>query len=210
MGGNRIKVKGNRYGISLEINLNAFDDVEEMTTELVEILSKGKKFYEGSSINIITQLELLNNRDMSKIKDILFDELKIKDCTFENLIEETKKVFSGIYEGRTKFIKRTVRSGQVIEYNGNIVIIGDVNPGAEVSAAGNILVFGKLRGEVHAGNNGNDKAIVVAFELQPKILKIANYITRAPEDGDKPQYPEVAKVRGGIIVLEPYIANKYI
>ena len=77
------------------------------------------------------------------------------------------KTVYGIYEGKTKFLRKTIRSGQSINYPGNIVIIGDVNPGAEIYAAGNIIVFGNLRGVVHAGTNGNDKAIIAAFKLEP-------------------------------------------
>ena len=61
---------------------------------------------------------------------------------------KTNTLFTGIYEGRTKFIKRTIRGGQCINSKGNIVIIGDINSGAEVSAGGNIIVLGSIRGHV--------------------------------------------------------------
>jgi septum site-determining protein MinC len=120
------------------------------------------------------------------------------------------KVFNGIYEGKTKFLRKTIRSGQSINYPGNIVIVGDVNPGAEIYAAGNIIVLGTLRGVVHAGTNGNEKAIIAAIKLEPQILQIGDIVTRSPEDGAKPLYPEVAKVKNGSIIVEPYLENKYI
>lgn len=206
----KIIIKGNREGLNVVVNMNQFNDFEEMLEALIEKLSNGKKFYRGSTLKLITQLKYINERELRKLKDILFEEFLIKDCIFEDEQETTTKVFSGIYEGRTKFLRKTIRSGQSIEYPGNLVIIGDVNPGAEIYAAGNIIVFGNLRGIVHAGNNGNDKAIITAFSLQPQILQIANLVTRSPEDGMKPEYPEVARIKNGNIIVEPYLMNKYI
>lgn len=172
-------------------------------------LSKGKKFYKGSTLKIISDLRCFNEREMKKLKEVLFDEFLIKDCIFEDKEEKSTRVFSGVYEGRTKFIRKTVRSGQYVNYPGNIVIVGDINPGGEVHAAGNVIVLGSLKGHVHAGVGGNDKAIVAAFSLQPEILQIASLVTRAPEDNEKPQYPEVAKIKEGSIIVEPYLPNKY-
>ncbi len=72
----------------------------------------------------------------------------------------------------TKFINTTIRSGQVIEYDGNIVIIGDVNPGALIKAKGNIIILGTMRGVAHAGVDGNHDAIVAAYNLQPTQLEL--------------------------------------
>lgn len=206
----RIIIKGNRDGLNAVINMDKFNDFQQMMELLLERLSKGKKFYKGCTLKITTDLKCINEREMKQLKDLLFDGFLIKDCIFEDSEEKNNKVFSGVYEGRTKFIRRTVRSGQSINYQGNVVIIGDVNPGAEVYAAGNVIVLGTLRGYVHAGMGGNDKAIVAAFCMQPDILQIAETVTRAPEDGLKPQYPEVAKIREGSIIVEPYLPNKYI
>ncbi|MDU1854859.1 MAG: septum site-determining protein MinC, partial [Clostridium baratii] len=65
-------------------------------------------------------------------------------------------------------------------------------------------------GNVSAGANGNTKAIIAAFSLQPEILKISNIVTLSPDDSEEPEYPEVAKVKDGAIIVEPYLPNKYI
>ena len=70
--------------------------------------------------------------------------------------------------------------------------------------------MGVLRGDVHAGSDGNKDAIIAAFSLQPKIIQIANMITRSPDDVMKPNYPEVAKIKGNFIIVEPYSPNKFI
>lgn len=206
----KILIKGNKDGLHAVISMNKFKDFDEMLEALVEKLSRGKKFYKGSTLKVTTELKYINERELSKLKDVLFDEFMIKDCILEDREEKSSKVFSGIYEGRTKFLRKTIRSGQCINYTGNIVIIGDVNPGSEVYAGGNIVVLGALKGHVHAGCGGNDKAIIAAFSLQPEILQIADIMTRSPDDGVKPQYPEVAKVKDNSIIVEPYLFNKFI
>lgn len=204
-----IIIKGNKDGLNVVIDMNKFKDFDDMLNSLVLKLSNGKKFYRDSTLKITTELNQLNHRNVTKLKEILFEEFLIKDCIFEDKNEKNKRSFSGVYEGRTKYIRKSVRSGQIIKYNGNLVIVGDVNPGAEVYAGGNVMVFGTLKGNVHAGSGGNKKAIVAAFSLQPQILDIAGVLTIAP-DGEKPVYPEIAKIKGDTIIVEPYLPNKYI
>ena len=206
----KIIIKGNKEGLNAVINMNHFGDFDDMLESLVEKLSKGKKFYKGSTLKITTELKYISERDSRKLKDILFDEFLISDCILQDQEDTAVKVFTGIYEGKTKFLRKTIRSGQSINYPGNIVIVGDVNPGAEIYAAGNVIVLGTLRGLVYAGTNGNEKAIIAAFKLEPQILQIGSIVTRSPEDGSKPPYPEVAKIRNGSIIVEPYLENKYI
>ena len=105
----------------------------------------------------------------------------------------------------TVLIKRTVRCGQLIQFDGNVVVMGDVNPGAEIISSGSIMVMGALRGIVHAGAKGNEEATVSAFKLQPTQLRIANHITRAP-DGEypSPDHPETARIKDGVVVIEMY------
>ena len=206
----KIIIKGNKEGLNAIINMNHFGDFDDMLESLVEKLSKGKKFYKGSTLKITTELKYINEKDSRKLKDILFDEFLISDCILQDADDTSIKVFTGIYEGKTKFLRKTIRSGQSINYPGNIVIVGDVNPGAEIYAGGNIIVLGSLRGLVYAGTNGNEKAIIAAFKLEPQILQIGSLVTRSPEDGSKPPYPEVAKIKNGSIIVEPYLENKYI
>lgn len=207
---NNIVVKGNRDGINIIINMNKFKDFEEMLEFLVKRLSAGRMFYKGCTIRITTELKYINQKQFARLKDVLFEKFLVKDCIFEDSNEKPNKVFFGIYEGRTKFLRRTVRSGQVINYSGNIVVIGDVNAGSEIYAGGNIIVFGSLRGYAHAGFSGNSKAIVASICLQPEMLQISDIVARSPEDNIKPEYPEVARIKGDMIVVEPYLPNKYV
>ena len=199
-----IILKGNKDGLNVVINNNSFNDFDQLASALIEKLSKGSKFYRGAEIKIITDLKQLNERDRDKLKDILFDEFMIKECVYEDISSNEEKVFKGIYEGKTKFYRKTIRSGQIVDYPGNIVIIGDVNSGAEVYAGGNVIVFGALKGNVYAGRGGNNEAVIAAITLKPQILSIGEIATRSPDEDDTPHYPEIAIIKDGNIIVEPY------
>jgi septum site-determining protein MinC len=109
----------------------------------------------------------------------------------------------GIMDENTILVQRTMRSGQSIRYDGNVVILGDVNPGAEVAATGNVVVMGALRGMVHAGAGGNENAVVMSFRLQPTQLRIANHITRPPDnEALEVDHPEIARIKDGVVTIE--------
>lgn len=214
MASDRILIKGNKDGLNAIINIDKFGDFNEMLDVLIEKLSKGKKFYKGSTLYITLKMSALTEKDVERLKVVLLEEIGVKDIVFEDKEikekESESKMFNGVYEGRTKFIRKTVRGGQSINFPGNIVIIGDVNSGAEVYAGGNIIVLGSIKGNVFAGVGGNSKAIIAAFALQPEVLKIGDIITISPDDFEKPKYPEVAKIKDDAIIVEPYLTNKYI
>jgi septum site-determining protein MinC len=101
-------------------------------------------------------------------------------------------------------VRRTLRSGQSLRHPGHIVVIGDVNPGAEVVAGGDILVWGRVRGVVHAGALGSEDAVICALDLAPTQLRIAGHIARSPEDKRRKPVPEMASVRDGQIIAVPW------
>jgi septum site-determining protein MinC len=103
----------------------------------------------------------------------------------------------------TLYHRGTLRGGQILQQIGNIVVVGDVNPGAELVASGDILVFGALRGTAHAGAQGDVDARVAALELAPTQLRIATCIA-ADETKRKTREPEVAFVRDQRITIAPY------
>ena len=101
-------------------------------------------------------------------------------------------------------VQRTLRSGQSIKYPGHVILVGDVNPGAEVIAGGHIIVWGKMRGLAHAGALGDEDALICAIELTPAQLRIAGYFGRPPEGRRRKLLPETARVSEGTIVVEPW------
>lgn len=99
-------------------------------------------------------------------------------------------------------LKETLRSGRSIYREGHVVVIGDVNPGAEIVASGDVIVWGRLRGLVHAGALGDETAVICALELTPTQLRIADQIAISPDEKRGRAIPEQAAIRSGQIVAE--------
>ena len=101
-------------------------------------------------------------------------------------------------------IRRTLRSGRTVQSQGHVVVFGDVNPGAEIIAVGDIIVWGRLRGNVHAGANGDESAFVCALDMIPTQIRIGGYISVSPQDKNHKPKPEIALIRDGRIIVEAW------
>ncbi len=101
-------------------------------------------------------------------------------------------------------VLETIRSGRSVQHEGHVTILGDVNPGAQIIARGHVVVWGRLRGMVHAGASGDASAVICALQLTPTQLRIANHIAIPPEEQQPALFPEMASVRDGQIVAEPW------
>jgi septum site-determining protein MinC len=144
------------------------------------------------------------------------DFMKALDETFRIPIRQRRyqqetDPLGHLYENdeKTFYFRGTVRSGQTLEFPGNIVIVGDVNPGAYVVASGDIIVMGRLNGVVHAGAEGEEDAVVIGAGFFPSQLRIAQYIGRPPDEypqstPDRAQ-TEKASIKDGTIVIEPIL-----
>lgn len=198
-----VEFKGSKKGLIINIKENnEFDIVKENIIKKIEC-SKG--FFNGAKI-VSINCKTLNDIQLLELKEIISSKFSIE---FLDENEQKIEVFEGINEGSTKFVKSTLRSGTKIKFNGNIVVIGDVNPGGELVADGNIVIMGTLRGVVHAGANGNRNAFVAAYNLDPMQLRIADIIAIAPEGNfQKPDCPEIAFIKDNCIVIEPYLNKK--
>jgi septum site-determining protein MinC len=105
-------------------------------------------------------------------------------------------------------IDRTLRSGAIVRFPGDVTVFGDVNAGAQVEAAGNIIVLGALRGLAHAGSHGDERSVIVSFDLRPTQIRIGAKIAMAPDEKTEriPRLhtPEIAWVEGDRVVIEEY------
>ena len=162
-------------------------------------LSKFKNIFD--KINICSLHIYSNNRETIlagkslKINSNFVNEQEIKN---KLLLLNSKDRDDILYEG-------TVRSGNRISSNGNLCIIGDVNPGAIVSAKKNIYVWGKLLGIAFAGQGGDKNASISSLYLKPVQLRIADVIAIGPKEKPKNYYPEIALIDGQTITINPYI-----
>ena len=201
-----VAFRGVKEGIYIFIRQG---DFEQIKGELIKKLEEYTDFFQGANILGIRG-EDLSEDEINELYNIVQDKYKlhISEDGLPEYLEEPK-FYTGIHEGMTKFIHGTIRSGQVVEYDGNIVIIGDVNPGGLVKAKGNIIILGSLKGVAHAGADGNQEAIVAAYDLQPTQLRIGNIIGRRPdEDIVASTFPEVASIYNGEVFIEPYLPRK--
>jgi len=206
-----VEFKGTKNG--LVVHLNEAIDYDTIKKILFEKLERTKNFFMGAKLASI-EGKNLTEAEKREIVGLMKDRYGIvieesKDIAIDAELEREEGVFTGIYEGMTKFVRATLRSGNKLRYNGNIILLGDVNPGAEIIANGNIIVMGTLRGIAHAGANGNDKAFVASINLLPTQLRIGKYIGRSPDSiGYKPNYPEIAYVKEDRIIIEPFLSSK--
>ncbi len=92
------------------------------------------------------------------------------------------------------YLQMTIRSGVEIRHPGTVVILGDLNPGGSIIADGDILVWGRLRGLVHAGAQGNSKSLIITLQMEPTLIRIAEQVARGPEKPPAQFYPEVAYI----------------
>lgn len=177
---NYIILKGKRD--RLVIHLDNEVDFLSLKDHFIEKIIKAKDYIGDSQLAI----EFVNRKLSTLEENVLLDLLSIHtDLNILYLVssdekDDSSKTFRFIKEiteeGITKYHHGNLRSGNSIEYDGNVVIVGDVNPGAQVVASGNVLVFGYLNGTVHAGKNGHKKAFVGALYLNPVQLIIDKMI----------------------------------
>lgn len=164
--------------IIVKIDDNA--EQEAIIPELTSKISELKKMYQEEKTPIRVTGKILKNTEMDEIKDIIKGqidvEIKFDTPTSLGLHSITRSYKKDVATSETTFHRGSLRSGQKIEVEGSIVIIGDVNSGAEVIAGDNIVVIGKLRGLAHAGAKGNKEAIIATSTLDAVQLRISNIV----------------------------------
>lgn len=187
-----IRGEKNYLVIKIDREVNE-DDIENFQVQL----DKNKNFFRKGKILIRYGGDSIPNSLLNRITSLLseIEDVSIIGVFTESVVEN---------ESNAIVIKRTLRSGQSISYNGDVVIIGDVNAGAEVIAEGDIIVLGALRGLAHAGAMGNRDAIIYASELSPIQIRIADVIARAPEQERINPVPEIARIRDNNIIIESF------
>ncbi len=220
--------RGDRGGVSVQVNRDApFGVVVE---ELRRKLSSASDFFAGASVRVDLGDRAWDNVEKRVLHELLrahgltlldaegAQESQNNSPSSKQLsrrgrrsngaaVEEMLRTAQAeLDDERCLLAQRTLRSGQRLEFDGSIVVLGDVNPGAVVVSSGHVIVMGSLRGVVHAGAKGDTDARVIALRLQPTQLRIAQYISRPP-DGHQPHPtgPEVALVVDDRIQIEQYV-----
>lgn len=220
MSSDRVIIKGTSNGLIITIGAGAWPGLVD---ELDRRLGEKASFFKGGRVALRVGPRQLTRPQLETVGDVL-DRHNVTLWAVESDASGTQEAARQLGletelskkrvvaqpdsppKGDSIVVQRTLRSGQVIYHPGHIVIIGDVNPGAEVRAGGNVIVWGRLRGTVHAGTGKiGDEALVCALQLSPTQLRIGQYIAHAPTDGGGGEIlPEMASVQNGQIVAEPW------
>ncbi len=223
-GENVVVFKGKKNGIT--ILLDDKTEFEQVKTIFGKKVIDAKKFFMGAEASISFQGRTLSEDEEAELLNILTkeSELKVSYVRKEekpptNIVEDFISSISAKmkkpmeqqigWEVMTSFHSGSLRSGQSIKYPGSVVVVGDINPGAEVIAEGNVIILGTARGVVHAGCSGNTSCYVCALCLRPIQLRIADMITHIPysflEKNKENNSPSYAYIKNDKLYIEPLI-----
>lgn len=185
----RSQIKINLTNENVIIKLNEEADQKEIVENLKKKITELKKLYKDVKTPILVTGKNLTESEKIEIKNIIIEKIDVKvsfEAPQELGLHGIKKSFNQeIESSQTKFHRGSLRSGKRLEYEGSIVVLGDVNGGAEVIAADNVVVLGVLRGLAHAGARGNKKAVIAAASIDCKQIRIADVIKEIEEEKDE-------------------------
>lgn len=207
---NPVIIKGNKYGIV--VVLDAFMKFDELKEKIAEKFRDSSKFFSKAQMAISFEGRTLSNEEQRTILDIIAEETELHVvCVVEN-DPQKEEVFKKALDEKLmelsnttgQFYKGNLRSGQVLESETSIIVIGDVNPGARIVSKGNIIVLGSLKGTVFAGATGNTNSFVVALDMNPVQIRIADTIARSPDKPikDAKKETKIAFLEDGNIYIE--------
>ena len=215
MKNNLLGLKGIKEGFL--ITLPEGTELQRLLDDLNKKMASAAPLFKGSVIYVESDKRNTNEDEKKAIRTVLVEQYECREIVF---VENYAKSYFKTAQEMTEFnpnegkgpmedallVRRTLRSGQKVASPNNLVVFGDVNPGAEVVAAGDIIVFGYLRGVVHAGSGGSSKALVAAMQLQPTQLRIGPFIARSQASMIKSDInPEMARVVDNEIVIEKFL-----
>jgi septum site-determining protein MinC len=216
----KVQIKGIRDGLLVNLRDGEWSEVE---AALIEHLNTQAEFLRGARLAIDVGAQALKAADLGRLRDQIAERGLVLWCVLSDSPKteqtaqalglatriskplpdrETHPLETSLHSGESAIlVRRTLRSGFSLHHPGHVVVIGDVNPGAEIVAGGDVIVWGHLRGMVHAGAQGNQDAVVCALDLEPTQLRIAGQIAIPPKRRKQAQ-PEMARLHDGQVQAE--------
>ena len=181
---NCININLKKDKILMKINEDA--EYNEIIESLKKKITELKKLYKDEKTPITVTGKVLKNKEIDKIQEMIKEKIDV-EIEFDmpkslGLSSITRTFEQNIATSETKFHRGSLRSGQKMEVEGSLVVLGDVNSGAEVIASDNIVVLGNLRGLAHAGAKGNRQAIIAAGNVDTVQIRIANIVKEIDRD----------------------------
>lgn len=208
---NSVIIKGNNYGIIVVLNPElSFDELKE---KVAKKFRESNKFFKDAKMAISFEGRDLSNEEQRDILDVIGENTDMQiicvidnDPKKEELFKKTLEQKLTELENNTgQFYKGILRSGTSLEFETSVVIIGDVNHGARVVSKGNIIILGSLKGTAFAGACGNTNSFVIALDMRPTQIRIADTIARSPDKPIKEAVNEtkIAFLENDNIYIEP-------
>ena len=197
-----INLRKNEIVIKFNDEANQLEIVECLRKKLPEL----KKLYKDEKTPITVSGKILKNREIDEIQELIKSKIDVEidfDMPKSLGLSSIKKAFDKkIASSETEFHRGSLRSGQRLESEGSLVILGDVNSGAEVMASDNIVILGALRGLAHAGAKGNKQAIIAAGLVDTVQIRIANIVKEIDRDEEPLHRQAYISVIDDNIVIE--------
>lgn len=218
-------IKSNKYGLHLILDGKMV--FQDLVDAIVKKFKESEKFFKGTQLAISFEGRKLTTDEETAIVEAITKNTAIQIlCIVDNDPEHEEYVRQQVeacqllqqypyMDGPTQFYRGTLRSGQMIQSESGIVVVGDVNPGATVASNGSIVVLGAVKGNVYAGVNGDEGAFVVALDMNPIQIRIGSIIAKSPDKTTekklifrrKPKEvstePQIAYAKDGTICIEP-------
>ncbi|WKZ38071.1 MAG: septum site-determining protein MinC [Anaerolineales bacterium] len=205
-----VQIKGIRDGL-----LATFSDAawEDQRIALLTQIDERSSFFHGARLAMDVGTQILKVNDLVDLRDHLSErnvvlwavvsESPVTEQTAQLLglatriskprPEEQRQFADTITDDTALFVNKTLRSGTRIEFPGHVVVFGDINPGAEIIAEGNVIVWGRVRGMIHAGSKGDRSAFICALDLSANQLRIADEVSAMLKPQKDPK-PEIASI----------------
>lgn len=217
----KVQIKGIKDGLLVTLGDGPW---EELRAALLEQVNVQADFLRGARIMLDVGNQVLKAVEMSRLRDDLSERgLQLWGVLSASPTTESTAQTLGLAtrifkpaperpastakaeasQDQAVLVHRTLRSGSSLKHPGHVIVIGDVNPGAEIIAGGDVVVWGRLSGVVHAGAQGNEAAVVCALDLTPTQLRIAGHIAIPPKRRGKPQ-PEMARLTDGQVMADTW------
>lgn len=212
-----VVIKSSPHGINLVMNPEI--PFQQLKKEVLSKFAESDKFFKNAKIALSFTGRELSQQEQEEILDIIANHTSIHVICVVDPVESHDEYYKQRieeYEAKManatgEFYRGTLRSGQTVECETSLIVLGDVNPGAKIMARGNIVVLGSLRGNAYAGLDGNTSAFVAALDMDPMQIRIGDVIGRSADRGPlsaiinrkKQLEPQIAYVVGEAIMIEP-------
>ncbi len=198
-----VTIKGTKEGLLLHLNDTcAFSDLVKEIEEKLFSHANVLKDSQVVSVRVHTGNRLLTSEQEDILKEVINPKKNLYIASIDSNVILKEEADRMKRESEVTVVSKIVRSGQILKVDGDLLLVGDVNPGGKVMAGGNIFILGKLQGTAHAGCYGNEEAVICAGTMTPMQLRIAGFIDRTPDRTEPANESECAYIQNNRLMID--------